>query len=52
MGKVEREDLELESTPMAETLKEVKATLREHFDIRERQGADFAPESDYPAGIN
>lgn len=43
MGKVTRQDMELDQdlTPMQETLEEVKATLRRHFEIKDWQGVEI-----------
>jgi hypothetical protein len=41
MTKVTRQDFELEVSPMEETLEQVKATLRQHFEIRDWQGVEI-----------
>jgi hypothetical protein len=41
MGKVTMEDMELELTPMQETLEQVKSTLRAHFEIQDWQGVEI-----------
>lgn len=41
MTKVTRQDLEPEISPMEETLEQVKATLRQHFEIKDWQGVEI-----------
>jgi len=41
MVKLIRQDLELEMSPMEETLEKVKATLRQHFEIKDWQGIEI-----------
>ena len=41
MTKVTPQDLELEMSPMQETLGQVKATLRQHFEIKDWQGIEL-----------